>query len=378
MKFSDVIGNDEVKDRLRALIDNDRMPHATLIYGPPGTCKLKIALAAAQYIHCQNRVNGEPCGVCRSCLQHQSFNHPDTIFSYPEVKRKKSTKAASETISADYCDEWKHFISTNDTENYEAWQSEIKSDNSQLQMYVSESDAIIHTLNLSTYSSNYKVLIMWLPEKMGEECANKLLKIIEEPFSDTIFLLVSDNQKEILPTIFSRTQRIEVKRLSTADIAGYLVAKYNVDNDNALALAAYADGNLISAVEALSLDSESKDFFMRFVTLMRMAFQRDIVGLKRWSEEVADYKREKEKRFMQYCVRLLRENFIFNLGNPTLNYMTNEERNFSVKFAPFINERNVEQMVAEFNIAETDIQGNCNAKIVLFDLALKITKLIRK
>ena len=144
---------------------------------------------------------------------------------------------------------------------------------------------------------------MWLPENMGEECANKLLKIIEEPFSDTIFLLVSDNPKEILPTIFSRTQRIEVKRLSTADIAGYLVAKYNVDNDNALALAAYADANLISAVESLSLDSESKDFFMRFVTLMRMAFQRDIVGLKRWSEEVADYKREKEKRFMQYCVR---------------------------------------------------------------------------
>ena len=369
MKFSDITGHEYIKQRIKALVDNNRIPHAILLHGEPGIGKMAIARAAAQYIHCEHKTNGDSCGMCPSCIQHQTFNHPDIFFSYP---------IPAKGTSADYIQEWKHFLEKNDYESYEAWQKETKADNKQPQIYAVESDSIIHKLNLSSYSSKYKILIMWLPEKMSEECANKLLKIIEEPFEDTILIFVSDNPKAILPTIFSRTQRIEAKRLSTNDIALYLTNKFNIESQEALAIGAAADGSMLNALNTISLDSETKHFFEQFVSIMRLAYQRDITGLKRWSETICDYKREKEKRFLQYCARMVRENYIYNLSNPSLIYMTKEEETFSRKFSPFINERNVEDMIKEFNLAETDIQGNANSKIVLFDMALKITKIIRK
>lgn len=372
MRFDDIIGNQSAKEYLRHIIDNDSIPHALLIHGAPGTAKLAMAQAAAQYIHCTNRKNGEPCGECPSCRQHQTYNHADTFFSFPIVKKK------GYNTSDDYIKLWKTFLSKNKIECYEKWLEELKAENSQPLIYVAESESIINKMSYTSYSSKYKVLIMWLPEKMKEDCANKLLKLLEEPFPDSIFILVSEKPKEILPTILSRTQRLELKKLSTDEVAFYLQDKYGLSQQDAYAVAAPADGNILLAEENLALDGENKDFFQKFVALMRMAYARDLKGLKKWSEEVCAYKREKERRFLQYSARMIRENYIYNLHCPELSYLNQSEEAFSQRFAPFINEGNAEQMIAEIEKAEADIQGNANGKIVLFDFAIKITILIKR
>ncbi len=375
MKFSDVIGNAEAIDRIRRMVDEDRFPHALLLHGPAGVPKLALAQATAQYIHCTSRTpDGEPCGQCPSCLQHQSFNHADTFFSYPVVKKDSNDKGPT---SDEWLEAWKKFLTDDTVEDYQKWVSLLGKDNAQPIIYQSESDKIIREMNFAAYTSRYKVLIMWLPEKMNEACANKLLKMIEEPAPDCIFLLVSDDAQSILPTIYSRCQRIELKKPSTQEIASYIATKYQVDYQDAMAVAAPADGNVVQAERNMQLDSETKQFHADFVKLMRLAYMRDLKSLKAWSEHIADYKREKTRRFLGYCARMVRENFIYNLHNPELNYETREEQQFSTRFAPYINEGNVERMFGEFGQAEKDIRMNGNAKIVLFDLAIKITILIK-
>ncbi|MBQ7941943.1 MAG: DNA polymerase III subunit delta [Muribaculaceae bacterium] len=377
MKFSEVIGQENAKSRIIRMIDNDEIPHALLIHGEPGIPKLALARAMAQYIHCENRQNGDSCGHCPSCMQHRSLNHADTYYSFPIVK--KSGKSEENANSDDYSGEWKEFISENPiVENYEKWLAVLKNENAQPVIYKGESVNIIHKMSLSTLSTKYKVLIMWLPEKMNATCANRLLKLIEEPSNDSIFILVSDNCNAILPTIYSRTQRIELKRLPVDVIAEYLKEKYNLDGQEALAVAATADGNIIQAENNLAYNSESKDFFKEFVSLMRLAYSRDLKSLREWSERIFAYKREKIRRFLKYAARMVRENYIYNIKAPELNYLTQEEEAFSVKFAPFINEGNVIKMLEELTKAEIDIAGNANGKIVLFDLAIKITIFIKR
>ncbi|MDY6259159.1 MAG: DNA polymerase III subunit delta [Bacteroidales bacterium] len=375
MKFSDVIGNKAAASRIRRMVDEDRFPHALLIHGQAGVPKLALAQATAQYIHCTNRTpDGEPCGQCPSCLQHQSFNHADTFFSYPIVKKDSNDKTPT---SDEWIATWQKFLSEDTVEDYQKWVTLLGKDNAQPIIYQSESDKIIREMSFAAYTSKYKVLIMWLPEKMNEACANKLLKMIEEPAPDCIFLLVSDDAQSILPTIYSRCQRIELKRPSTQEIARYIVSKYGVDYQDALAVSAPADGNVVQAVRNMQLDSETKQFHADFVKLMRLSYMRDLKSLKDWSEHVADYKREKTRRFLTYCARMVRENFIYNLHVRELNYETREEEQFSTRFAPYINEDNVERMLYEFGRAEKDIRMNGNAKIVLFDLAIKTTILIK-
>jgi DNA polymerase-3 subunit delta' len=372
MKFSDVIGNKTAIERIRHLVDSNRMPHALLLYGEPGIPKLALALATAQYIHCTNHRNGDSCGECDSCVQHQTFNHADTYFSFPYLKKNGDSSTCDDFIT-----EWKKFLTENPVENYEKWLTLLKNDNSQPQIFVKESDNIIHKMSMASYSSRFKVLIMWLPEKLRPDCANKLLKIIEEPDPDSIFILVSNNSKEILPTILSRTQGIELKRPSAQEIAQYLTTRFGIDSQDALAIAGAADGDILLAEHDLELNSETKTFHKDFVKLMRLAYMRDLKDLKAWADGIAGYKREKTRRFLQYASRMIRENFVHNLKVPSLNYMTHDEEAFSAKFSPFINEANVEPMFEEFTRADGDIMQNANAKIVLFDLAIRITILIK-
>lgn len=371
MKFSDVIGNEAAIAQIRNLVDSGRMPHALLLFGEPCVPKLALAQATAQYIHCKHRTSGDSCGQCDSCIQHQTFNHADTFFTFPVV-----SKGGNNTSDA-FLDEWREFLKSGPVENYEQWLTLLKNDNAQPMIYSAESASIIRKMNLASYSADYKVLIIWLPEKMNEECANKLLKLIEEPSSDSLFLLVSNNVKGILPTIFSRTQRIELKRPSTAQIASYISRLYGVGQQEALAIAAPCNGDIMAALQNMKLDSENKTFFNDFVQLMRLAYARDIRSLKAWSEHIADYKREKARRFLLYAVRMIRENFIYNLHTQGLNFLTPEEEKFSTRFAPFITADNVEQLFAELTRAESDIKRNANAKIVLFDMSLKISLKLR-
>ena len=373
MKFSDIPAHNFAKQKLRTFVDSNKIPHAILLEGPSGIGKYALARAFTQYIHCQNRQDGDSCGMCPSCLQHESFNHIDTHFVFPVVKKSSPKKSFSD----DYIDAWKDFLSENPYMDFQKWLVALDNVNAQPVIYVDESEELIRKLNFTSHQAKYKVVLFWLPERMNQECANKLLKLIEEPYSDTLFVFVSNNSREILPTIYSRTQRIELKRLSDDVIAQYLVDNYAVEGQDALALAHIADGNIIEADKIVSLSKENQKFLELFIQLMRLSYQRKVKELKSWSVDVAGLGREQIMRFLTYTQRLIRENFIYNLSVSELNYLNREEAQFSQNFAKFITESNVIKLIDVFNKALTDISGNSNAKIVLYDMSIKVILLLK-
>ncbi len=374
MKFSDIPGHNSVKEQLVALVDADRIPHALLLQGKQGVGKFALARALAQYIHCENRTNGDSCGQCPSCRQHQSFNHIDTIYSFPVIKKKNSSRPP---LSDDFSEEWHQFLNDDIYMNPANWTRILGNPSTQPSIYVTESDDLLHKLSFTSHYSKYKIVLMWLPEKMNEQCANKMLKLIEEPLGDSLFIVTSDAPGEILPTIYSRCRRIEVNRLPDAEVTDYLCNNYSVDPQDAAAIAHNAEGSITEAVRQLSIADESRLFLAKFIELMRLAYQRKIVELRKWAVEVAEMSREQQLSFLRYCTRLMRENFIYNLHDPRLSYLNNDESSFSAKFSPFINERNVVQLVKTFDDAITDISGNTNSKIVFFDVATRVILLLK-
>ncbi|WP_297065760.1 DNA polymerase III subunit delta' [uncultured Duncaniella sp.] len=374
MKFSQIPDHENVKRQLRDMVADHRIPHALLLHGPAGIGKFLIARTFSQYLHCQSPLpEGEPCGECPACRQHESFNHVDSLYVFPVVKTDK-LKAP---VSDDYMTEFKEFVGANPFMDFERWTGYFEKKNAQPVIYVSESEALEQRLSVTTTVSKYKTVIIWLPEKMNEQTANKLLKLIEEPFSDTIFLLVSDNVKAILPTIYSRCRPIEMKRLSDETIASYLTSRLAIDPQDALAMAHIAAGDINSALRAMDATSVSRMFFDYFVRLMRLAYQRDVKALKEWSSDLAALGREQEIKFYDYAQRLIRENFVYNFHVPDLLYLNREEAGFSKNFARFITENNAEKIISEMDRAITDIAGNANGKIVNFDFAIKMIILIK-
>lgn len=373
MKFSDVISHDATKKRLQQFVDNGRIPHAILIEGQPGIGKFMLARAFAQYVHCENRQNGDSCGQCPSCIQHQTFNHIDTHFIFPVVKRGNGKSS----ISDDFITEWREYLTESPYMDFDKWLLALNNINAKPHIFVEESADIIRKLNFTAHKAKYKIVLLWLPERMVNECSNKLLKLIEEPFNDTLFVMVSNDSKQILPTIYSRTQRLELLRLGDEPIANYLSQKHAINIDDALSIAHLAEGNINKAERELNLSKDNNKFFDLFVELMRLAYQRKIIDLKRWSNDIASLGREQSMQFLEYCQRLIRENFVYNINIRELNYLNQKEAQFSVNFARFITERNVEKLVEVMNKAQSDIMGNANAKIVFFDLSVKIILLLK-
>lgn len=374
MKFSQIPSHDNVKRQLREMVADRRIPHALLLHGPAGIGKFMLARTFSQYLHCQHPTpEGEPCGECPSCRQHESFNHVDSLYVFPVVKTDK-LKAP---ISDDYMGEFKEFVAASPFMDFERWTGYFDKKNAQPVIYVSESEALEQRLAVTTTVSRYKTVVIWLPEKMNEQTANKLLKLIEEPFEDTVFILVSDNASAILPTIYSRCRPIEMKRLSDETIASYLTSRLAIDPQDALSIAHIAAGDMNAALRSMDATSVSRMFFDYFVRLMRLAYQRDVKGLKEWSSEIAALGREQEIKFYDYARRLIRENFVYNFHVPELLYLNRDEAAFSKNFARFITEKNAEKIITEMDRAATDIAGNANGKIVNFDFAIKMIILIK-
>lgn len=372
MRFADIAGHNNVKEHLRALVDSDRVPHALLLSGPEGTGKLALARALAQYMHCVSPVNGDSCGRCPSCVQHASLNNADMHFVYPIVKSKQK----HQLVSTDMADAWRNFLSCGNYASWQRWLDIIDAGNSRPGIYVEESAEILRKLNISNFSARYKVMVVWLPEKLQGEAANKLLKIIEEPFDDTKFIFVSNDPTSILPTILSRLQRVAVTRLSDDEIAAILVDTRGVDPQAAVQLAYISDGNACTALDAVETAGEFDEFMELFQDIMRKAYMRDVKALRDNGNTVAAMGREKSLRFLAYCARMVRENFIYNLGRQDLVRLTGAEVHFSSRFAPFINAANADDMMRLFDEAAADISRNANAKIVMFDTLLHLIVLI--
>ena len=287
------------------------------------------------------------------------------------------TDKIKEPVSDDYIEEFRRFMTSSPFMDFDRWASTFDKKNAQPIIYVYESAALERRLATSASASRYKIVLMWLPEKMNEQAANKLLKLIEEPYDDTLFILVSDDASAILPTIRSRCRPIEVTRLDDATVADYLTRRLSMDSQDALASAHIAGGDVNAALRSVDATSVSRMFFDFFVRLMRLAYLRDVKGLLQWSGDVTSMGREQEVKFYDYCQRLIRENFVFRLNVPGITYLNRTEAQFSEKFARFITERNAEGIITQMNRASADIAGNANGKIVNFDFAIKMIILIK-
>lgn len=375
MKFSDIPGHDSVKRRLRQMADSGRLPHALMLQGEPGIGKMALARALAQYIHCTAHTpDGDSCGECPSCRQHQSFNHIDTFFSFP-VSKKESGRTIT---SDDYMSEWHDYLSRHTFMNFTAWHAMLGNKASQPLIPRDEARSLLRKVSTTSHASDKQIVIVWLPERMHETAANALLKLIEEPFADTDFIFVSDAPQQLLPTIRSRCQAVEVARLSDADIAAYISRHNGLDPQDAAAVAHLAEGSVSKALALVDADGgDNRRFLDMFVSLMRLAYQRDVARLRAWANDLTALGREPSMNFYAFAQRLIRENFMYNFHEPQLVYMNRDEENFSVRFSRFITERNAPRLVEAMNAAMTDIAGNGNGKIVNFDLAIRTILLLK-
>lgn len=375
MFFKDIVGQSEVKERLVTSARKGLIPHAQLFCGPEGVGKFPLALAYAQYLNCENPTDNDSCGKCASCIKYAHLTHPDLHFVFPIVKKAAKKKE----VCDDYIADWREFVKQHNYYfNLTQWLDHIDAENSQGLIYAKESEEILRKLSLRIYEAKYKTMIIWLPEKMHESCANKLLKIIEEPTDNTIFLLVSDTPDNIITTIQSRCQRINVHGVAESDIVQALESEYNILPDDATTVAHLSKGSYLKAVETISLNEEHKFFFNLFVQMMRASYARNIKEIKTIGNELAAIGRENQKSFLIYSQRMVREYFVSNLHQPEITYLAQDEANFGIRFAPFINERNIVGFMDELALAERHIEQNVNAKMVFFDLCLKITMLIKQ
>ena len=385
MLFSQIIGQQDIKTRLIRTVTEQRIPHAQLLRGPEGIGKLALAIAYAQYICCENRTTTDSCGICPSCVKYRKLAHPDLHFVFPVIK----PTGKSSVVCDDFIAEFREMVLQNSYFGLNDWYAKISGDAKQGLIYSNESEEIIRKLSLKTYESEYKIMIIWLPEKMHGTCANKLLKILEEPPEKTVFLMVSNTPDEIITTILSRTQHIHVPRLSDSEIIQALIKneELEIESNEAEYATHIANGSYLNALAVLNEGDENKQNFDRFVMVMRLAWQvgnkKDHASLKtlrKWSDDMAaaSMGRERQKNFLSYAQRMTRENFISNMQQPDLNYLTLDEADFSQRFSPFINERNVEDLMSEFALAERHIEQNVNAKMVFFDLTLKVIMLLKR
>ncbi|MGD0754403.1 MAG: DNA polymerase III subunit delta [Bacteroidales bacterium] len=375
MNFSQIPGQKEIKAKLFRSVMEERVSHAQLFTGTEGCGSMALALAYAKYISCENRTDSDSCGTCKSCIKYEKLIHPDLHFVFPVIKGKKAT----DPVSDNYLEEWREFVKKSPFFTLNNWMDSIEVGNAQGMIFASEASEIIKKLSLKTFESDFKIMIIWLPEKMHQATANKLLKMIEEPPEKTLFLLVSEDPDKVIPTIISRCQLVKVPSFSSRDIEKYLTDKFNITVEKASDISRVSNGNISRAVELCENEDSSLANLERFKSLMRFAWKRDIVSIINWSEEISTTGREAQKNFISFSMRILRENLMLSLDQlkNSLVFLTGEEATFSGNFHPFINQNNIYPLTDEFNLVYSHIESNGNPKIIFLDMALKVTRLIR-
>ncbi len=375
MKFNDIIGQKPIISNLVRSVKEERVSHAQIFAGPEGTGKLSIAIAFAQYISCENRSDNDSCGVCPSCAKFEKLIHPDLHFVFPVFKKGK----AGEVISSHFIDKWREMVAESPYFNLNRWLKKIDVENEQGLIYAAEANEIIKKLALKTYESDYKTMIIWLPEKMHHSTANKLLKMIEEPPDKTLFLLVSEEPELILPTIMSRCQFIRIPLINTKDLTTAISVKFDMPGPKAKDIANSANGNYLKAVSFIIEDESRSANLKRFIDLMRLSWLRNIPAISEWSEEIAATGREVQKRFLTFSLEQLRENYMLNIGmaDKNLGFLSDKEAEFATNFNSVINKKNIAPLADQFSKAHIHISANGNAKIIFLDMAINVIKLIR-
>ncbi len=374
MLFGNIIGQKEVKNRLVRTVQDGRVSHAQLFLGHEGSGALPLAIAYAQLLLCKNRAEKDSCGKCPSCLKAEKLIHPDIHFVYPIALSKEVR------MSTNVASQWREAFLQNPYLNLHDWFSHLSAENKQPVIGVEESGEILRKLSLTTYEGEFKIMIVWLPEKMNVQAANKLLKILEEPPDKTVFLLVSENEESLLRTIVSRTQLIKVNRVADYEIKKALIEKYQLSATDASRITYLADGNYNTAVKLITEKQEENFYLHQFKEWMRMCFTVNISGIVSWVEEIANAKvgREKQKEFLSYGMNIIRECLAGMYGDKKLLRVDGEELDFVQKLSTKLDGSMCHRLSDELNEAILHIERNGSGKIIFTDLSLKCIRIVRQ
>lgn len=381
MLFSEVIGQEHIKKHVTASADAGRIPHAQLFVGPEGSGTLPLAIAYAQYILCDNTEGKNSTGKESCNLKFKTFSHPDLHFVFPVAT---NDKVKSHPVSKHFLEEWRELLRQQPYGNLFDWYKSLGIDNKQGQIGVDEAQDIVKALSLKSYEGGHKVMIIWMADKMNTPAANKLLKLIEEPPNKTIFILIAEDEEQIIGTIQSRCQVLHFPPLAEDDIVSALIKNYGLNQSAATKIARQANGNYNKASDLVYSDSEDTQFEEWFVFWIRSAFKAKgnksaIHDLISWSEDIAKTGRETQKQFLNFCLDFFRQALMMNYNAESLVYIETKTENFKLeKFAPFVHGNNILDISNELQDAIYHIERNGNSKIILTDLSIKLTRLLHK
>lgn len=381
MLFSEILGQEYIKNHLTKSALSGRIPHTQLFVGPEGCGTLAMAIAYAQFVLCNNSET-ENTGGNDSCnLKFQSLTHPDLHFVYPNVTNED---IKTKPKSSDFIMDWREFVLHNPYGSLFDWYKHLGVQNKQGEIRVDDAQDILKSLALKSYEGGYKVMIVWMADKMNIAASNKLLKLLEEPPEKTLFILISESEEDIIQTIRSRCQVLHFGALPEIIISKALIERHQIDPASASKIAHQAQGNYNKALQILNNETDDLPFEKWFVDWVRAAFRAKgnaaaIQDLISWSEEIAGLGREGQKQFLNYCIVMFRQAMLFNYQTNNLVYVEPTVEKFTWdKFAPFVNGNNINAIFSELSDAIYHIERNGNAKIILTDLSIKLTRLIHK
>jgi len=368
MKFSQIQGHNEIKKQLIKTVKDNRISHAQLFHGAEGSGHFPLAIAYVQYIYCENKTDFDSCGTCSSCKKIENFVHPDVHFSFP-IHLSKTNKTE---ISDNEIVKFREMLNSSCYISSTFWNSSLGNENKQGIIAVKESQSIINKLALKPYEGKYNFLVMWLPETMRIEAANKLLKIIEEPEAKTKFIFISDNYENIISTIISRTQIINIPKLQNEEVANYLTDKLDCESEKAKSISQLSEGNVCKAISLFNDIDNSDQYLQLFIDWMRHCYQKNITATIDWLDEIAALGRSNQKNFLLFCLEMFRQSIIGQYTNGQLLNINTKQREFLQKFHPSITNENILVLNEIINDAHYHLQRQANPKILFLDVSLKI------
>lgn len=370
MFFRDIIGQQPIKERLINSVRDNRISHAQLCFGPDGSGTLPMAFAYARYVHCTARGENDACGTCPSCQKYDKLVHPDLHLVYP-IALSKDLR-----VSATVIKEFRESILENNYLTLDDWFGKIEAENKQPVIGTEESVEILKKLSLTTFEGEYKIMIIWMAEKMNVTAANKLLKILEEPPDKTLFLLVTEAEDQLLRTIVSRTQLVKLSRLSDDDIHSALKVRFSLSDDDAARITFQADGSFAAATRLVTTDEQAVFNLQVFQKWMRACLKFNMSGVLEAVDDFATAGRERQKQFLAYALEMIRESLLVNYADQSLVRIAGDEKNFVSKFSPFVHAANAYRFMNEVNLALQHIERNGSAKIIFMDLSFKANELL--
>lgn len=372
MRFADIKGLERVKKSLIAAAKADQVAHAQLFMGKAGSPNLPMALAYANYLNCENRNETDACGECPSCTKNKKFIHPDMHFVFPVSATKKIT--GKDVVSTSFLKEWREFLIANPFGDLNSWSAHYGGEDKQVNISKEESRQIIKNLSLKAFEGKYKVMIVWLPEYMHPSAANGILKILEEPPENTIFLLISNDSERLLTTILSRTQMVKIPMFSDENIKEMLVEQHQVEESKAVEIAHLAEGDLSKALRLINnLEDNNHQFFADW---MRSCFKRDFADLVKTADFYHTMNKVAQKSFFQYTLNMIRESVIY-ATEPSINRMNGQLTDFVSNFSKVMDAEKAEKISSKINDAHYHLERNGSAKMIFLDLSLQIARIIK-